>query len=260
MVINYADKLDMMKLNKNKLKRLAGPLLGLALIIMTFQNMTLAEFNQLNISEVDEEARREQARELLGAYYNSSVAKKFEVSQYLNYLIFKKVDGSLSAKYKAKVPELVQTIIADSQAYDLDPIFILAVIQTESTFNPKAKGTSGELGLMQILPNTAQWIAKRYGLKWKGDKSLYDPVTNVRIGIRYFAHLRKEFPRSAYHYLPAYNMGPKNVRRLDRKIGSVDHKGKPKKREYAVRVMKNYDNIYVRLAREKVNIERLAQQ
>lgn len=245
-------------MNKNKLKRLTGPVLGLLILIVTFQNMTLAEFNALNISEVDEPTRREQARELLGEYYKSSAAKKFEVSSYLNYLIYKKIDGSIGAKYKAGIPDLVQAIIADCQQQELDPIFVLAVIQTESQWNPRAKGSAGEIGLMQILPGTAKWISKRYGLKWKGDKSLYDPITNVRIGIRYFAHLREEFPRSAYHYVPAYNMGPTNVRRIERKIGSLHSNGKPQKREYAVRVMKNYNGIYTQLAREKINIERLA--
>ena len=92
---------------RNTLKRITGPVLGLLLVIVAFQNMTLAEFNSLNISEVDEGARREQAQELLGAYYNSSAAKKFEVSQYLNYLIYKKVDASLKAKWKPRIPELV---------------------------------------------------------------------------------------------------------------------------------------------------------
>ena len=220
--------------------------------------MTLSEFNNLNISTVDEASRRDQAKELLGSYYSKSVAKKFEVQQYLNYLIYKKVDGSIGAKWKTKVPDLVQTIITESQAQELDPIFILAVIQTESQFNPNAKGSAGEIGLMQILPNTAQWISKRYGLKWRGDRSLYDPVTNIRIGVRYFAHLREEFPRKAYHYLPAYNMGPTNVRRIERRIGSVDAKGNLQKRDYAVRVMKNYSNIYAELAREKIQLERLA--
>lgn len=216
------------------------------------------EFNTLNIADVDDQLRIDQSRELLGSYYRGSLAQKFEGKQYLNYLIFKKVDSSLKSQYKDRVPKLVQTIITESKQFEFDPVFILAVIQTESSFNPRRVGSSGEIGLMQVLPTTAEWIARKYDIPWKGPQSLYDPSTNVRIGIRYFALLREQFDGRAYHYLPAYNMGAKNMRRIERKLGNVDGHGHLQKRQYAVRVMKNYMAIYQELASERIAIERLA--
>jgi len=213
-------------------------------LVLMFQNMTLVEFTTLNLPEVDELSRQDQARELLGGLYKDSLAEKLEGEQYLNYLVYKKIENSMGAEWKPYIAEITQTLITESQKQGLDPIFVLAVIQTESTFNTRAKGTSGEIGLMQILPKTAEWISKKYKLPWKGDISLYDPVTNIKIGITYFAHLRSEFESRAYHYLPAYNMGPKNVRKINRSIGSMNPDGKPMKREYAMKVMKNYTNIY----------------
>ena len=231
--------------------------LVLLVLIFLFQNMTLVEFASLNIAKVDEGSRRDQARELLGAYYRGSSAQKLEGQQYMNYLVFKKIDQALRAKWKGSVPTLAQAIIAESQKHEFDPVFILAVIQTESTFNPEARGSAGEIGLMQILPKTGEWIAKKYRLPWKGVSSLLDPVSNVRIGIQYFAHLRSEFDGAAYHYLPAYNMGPKNMRRVEREIGSVDADGRVLKRDYAMRVMKNYFAIY-QMASDHTEIEKYA--
>lgn len=234
--------------------------LGLStlILILAFQNMSLVEFASLNIAKVDEDARRDQARELLGAYYRGSVAQKLEGHQHLNYLVYKKIDQSFKPRWKAYVPAVAQAIISESQKHEFDPVFILAVIQTESSFNPEARGTSGEIGLMQILPRTGEWVAKKYKLPWKGAKTLQDPVMNVRLGIQYFAHLRSEFGRMAYHYLPAYNMGPSNMRKIDRKLGSFDEKGRVQKREYAMRVMKNYFHIYEHLASLNKEIEQFA--
>lgn len=244
-------------LNTKRARIITAAFGSLALMLL-FQNMSLLEFSELNIPEVDEDARQDQARELLGTYYRGSTAQRLEGEQYLNYLVYKKIEESMASEYKSKIPKLTQTLINESQKAGLDPIFILAVIQTESSFNPRAKGTSGEIGLMQILPPTAEWIAKKYKIPWKGPASLNDPATNVRLGITYFAHLRESFESRAYHYLPAYNMGPKNMRKIDRQIGSINAKGHPQKREYAMRVMKNYSLIYQQIASEQKSLIRTA--
>lgn len=233
--------------------------IGSLTTILLFQNMSLLEFSQLNIPEIDEDARQDQARELLGSYYRGSSAQRLEGEQYLNFLVYKRISQAMNKKYENKIPELTQVLISESQKHELDPIFVLAVIQTESSFNPLAKGTSGEIGLMQILPKTAEWIAKKYKIPWHGEKSLNDPATNVRLGITYFSHLRSTFESKAYHYLPAYNMGPTNVRRIDRSIGSIDANGRPQKREYAVRVMKNYNMLYQQIAMESRALMKFAQ-
>lgn len=240
-----------MKISKKRIG-IFSVLVSWAFLVLMFQNMTLVEFSTLNLPEVDETSRQDQARELLGTYYKGSIAQQLEGEQNLNYLVFKKIEASMSDEWKEKIPEITQTLIAESQRLELDPIFVLAVIQTESSFNTRARGTSGEIGLMQILPKTGEWIAKKYKIPWNGEKSLLDPVMNIKIGVTYFAHLRNEFESRAYHYLPAYNMGPSNMRRVSRTIGSIAPDGRVMKRDYAVRVMKNYANIYQQLvARQK---------
>ena len=57
-----------------------------------------------------------------------------------------------------------------------------AVMRIESNFNPRARGTHGEIGLMQIKPATARMMGYSGGAK-----GLYDPETNIRYGIKYLA-------------------------------------------------------------------------
>jgi soluble lytic murein transglycosylase len=232
--------------------------IGIGLAVL-FQNMTPIEFSLLNVPAVDEGARTEQARELLGAYYQESPARKAEGAGHLNYLLFKEIEASLAPQWKHRALELTQTLIAESREQNFDPIFVLAVIQTESRFNPNAIGTRGEIGLMQILPPTGKWIALKYHIDWAGDRTLHDPVTNIVVGIRYFSYLRSHFERTAQDYVPAYNMGPKNLKRVNReerreegrdigrKLASVDEPSLPAKRIYAIKVLKNYETLYQKL-------------
>jgi soluble lytic murein transglycosylase len=112
----------------------------------------------------------------------------------------------------------------------------MAVIQTESQFNPNIVGSHGEIGLMQIKPDTAKWIAQKENITFKGKATLKSPTMNIKIGIAYLAFLRGHFQGSAHRYVSAYNMGPGNVKRL------LAQAKQP--REYATRVMTNYNDIY----------------
>jgi soluble lytic murein transglycosylase len=220
---------------------LAGTLLG-----SLYQNMTPVEFTALNMPPIDERARQDQARELLGAhYYTGSPIQSLEGTKDLNYLIYKKLESSMTPEWKSWLPQITKELIKECQKQDMDPIFVLAIIQTESKFNTYAKGTSGEIGLMQVLPQTAQWIAHKYKLPWRGPSALYDPITNIKFGITYFAHLRSQFDSQAHHYVPAYNMGPTNLRRAARSFASVGNDERDLLYgSYGSKVMRNYQLIY----------------
>jgi soluble lytic murein transglycosylase len=232
--------------------------LGILILMPLFQNMSLVDFKKLDIANVDEAARRDQARELLGVSYQRSFARKLEGRDYLNYLIYRKFEQTLGAKWQSRIPKIVQTLVSDSQEQGYDPIFILAVIQTESRFNADTVGSVGEIGLMQIRPETAKWIAQQNDEPWAGRQSLFDPVTNIHFGILYFSYLRAQFPHEAYHYLPAYNMGPTNMRRVQRSLASIDESGHVQKREYAMRVMRNYALIYEQMFAQQMEVQATA--
>jgi len=103
--------------------------------------------------------------------------------------------------------KLAQLIIDECGNYDLDPFLILAVIQTESNFTPKAVSSKGAIGLMQVMPKTGEYVAKNLGISYNGRNSLYDPFVNVRLGIHYLSFLEDQFD-SMESALAAYNYGP----------------------------------------------------
>jgi soluble lytic murein transglycosylase len=105
--------------------------------------------------------------------------------------------------------KLATLIVDECDNYELDPFLILAVIQTESNFTPKAVSSKGAIGLMQLMPKTGEYVAKNMGISYNGRKSLYDPFINVRLGIHYLSFLEDQF-NSVENALAAYNYGPAN--------------------------------------------------
>ena len=108
---------------------------------------------------------------------------------------------------RPQATKLAKTIIEECDQYDLDPFLILAVIQIESNFSPKAVSNKGARGLMQVTPSTAGYLAEKLGISIRGNRSLHDPFLNVRLGIYYLSLLQDRF-KNIEHALLAYNVGP----------------------------------------------------
>ena len=147
------------------------------------------------------------------------------------------VKKSLPQEQQAMAFAVAHAVISEANHNRLDPLFLLAVISTESHFNNNARGSHGELGLMQVLPSTANWLSAQAGIPANSD--LHDPAINIRLGATYFAFLRHSFKHKSKHYLAAYNMGALNVRRL------LAEDTEPA--VYPARVMDNYEQIYLTL-------------
>jgi soluble lytic murein transglycosylase len=89
----------------------------------------------------------------------------------------------------------------------------LSLIRQESSFRYDVKSPSHAVGLMQLLPSTAQEIAKQYKLKDFGPSSLLDPDVNIKLGSVYLARLIKQFNGNVPIALAAYNTGQGRMRR-----------------------------------------------
>jgi hypothetical protein len=92
---------------------------------------------------------------------SDSVARRYRVSQDMAY-------------------DLVHLAHTVGQQHGLDPLLIIAVIAIESRFNPIAESIHGARGLMQVIPKYHAAKLVEYG----GEKALFDPVTNVKVGTR----------------------------------------------------------------------------
>jgi len=103
---------------------------------------------------------------------------------------------------------LARAIVGEAEAAGVDPLLILAVIQVESGFDPRAASTAGAQGLMQLLPATMQRELEVLGIAAAGPA---DPVANVRAGVRYLRRCLDAYPRSLDLGLMAYNAGPNRV-------------------------------------------------
>ncbi len=131
---------------------------------------------------------------------------------------------------------LAQVIVSESARRELDPLFVLALIKTESTFYNWSKSFSGALGLMQIRPDTGEELAERLNLKWNGRETLLDPYLNVKMGVYYLSLLNKRYNDDRESSLAAYNVGPSRLdtwRRRNRRPG----------RHYVEKVMNNYRDL-----------------
>jgi len=148
--------------------------------------------------------------------------------------------------YRAAYPRpFAETVFKAAADYGLDPCLLWAVMREESHFRPGAVSRAGARGLMQIMPGTGEYIARKKGAAFKVD-SLFDPETNIRFGAFYLASLLKSFGGDLDRALAAYNAGPGNAGRWSRSPLGQDPHGYPaavtfaETREYITKVRNSY--------------------
>ncbi len=108
---------------------------------------------------------------------------------------------------KQEVMTLANVIFDESSKFGLDPLLILAVIISESSFRKHQVSDMGAEGLMQLLPSTAQTVASKWGIEWPQKGGLRNnPGLNVRVGTAYLFELILEF-KDIKRAITAYNIG-----------------------------------------------------
>ncbi len=119
-----------------------------------------------------------------------------------------------------KKEELAEVIYDEATRHNHDPKFILAFIAIESSFQNRSVSERGAKGLMQIMPFVAESIAQEMGIEWRGDRTLFNPFLNIKMGIHYLSRLFTDFkdPELA---VTAYNYGPTYIKGLIEKKGKV---------------------------------------
>jgi soluble lytic murein transglycosylase len=113
---------------------------------------------------------------------------------------------------------------AAGKRQQLDTHWLFAIARQESALNPGARSPVGAMGLMQLMPATAQQTARASGLRYRGSADLLDPGTNVQLGSHYMRLMLDDFGQNRVLAAAAYNAGPGRVRQWLRRLpGPVDH-------------------------------------
>jgi soluble lytic murein transglycosylase len=104
----------------------------------------------------------------------------------------------------------------------LDPFLVMALIREESAFSPRAVSRAGARGLMQMMPQTAELVARQHNVAPGAATPLEAPEVNVRLGTFHLADLIQENGGNFTLALAAYNAGQQHVRRWQDRFGFTD--------------------------------------
>jgi soluble lytic murein transglycosylase len=107
---------------------------------------------------------------------------------------------------------LKETVLRKSKDVQLDPAYVYGLIRQESRFITDARSVVGASGLMQVMPATAKWTAKKIGLTNFQPQQINDQEINVAIGTGYLKLVLDEFDGSMPLAAAAYNAGPSRSR------------------------------------------------
>lgn len=139
-----------------------------------------------------------------------------------------------------------EIVVKEAKQNSLDPNLVYAVIRQESNFDPDAASNAGAIGLMQLTPDTFEWLQKKESSDSVNSKdTLYQPSVNIRYGCRFLSLLLKKYGirRTA---LCAYNAGMGRVdtwlkdSKTSKDGKNLDSIPYPETRNYALKVEQNF--------------------
>ena len=152
--------------------------------------------------------------------------------------------------------EYTELIRSRAAAEGLEPAYVAAVILAESSYNPQAVSSVNAQGLMQIMPETGEWIAGKFDETYV-EGCLFDPETNIRYGCWYLGYLLRRYDGDKTCSTAAYHSGQGTVDGwLKNPEYSTDGRtlniiGGPRANTYVGRVLEYYEKytqLYANLA------------
>ncbi len=138
-------------------------------------------------------------------------------------------------------------VFTTAEAYDVDPYLVFAIIRAESKYQTTAESPVGARGLMQIMPETAQWIAAQMKVEGFKTDDLHKPEVNIRFGCWHIKNLNTEFKGSLPLQVAAYNAGSGKVKQWlqegqwDGSSARTEGIPFPETRQYVKNVLNNYE-------------------
>ena len=121
--------------------------------------------------------------------------------------------SGLTDDFELRYPNAFETPLKNAaKRHDISLSWLSGLMRSESLFMHDIRSPAGALGLMQVMPRTGRQTAKELNLKWRGNRTLINPSTNIRIGSYYLAKQLNRFGHPALA-TAAYNAGPHRVKR-----------------------------------------------
>jgi soluble lytic murein transglycosylase len=211
------------------------------------------EYKDAQHSTVSEQFTDGLLRQGVGDYLNgifmvSSLAQREDPAERSQYRQLREQSAYWQALYPLPYPYF-EAISTYSTARRLNLWMVVGLIRQESRFQYKIHSSAGAVGLMQVLPETASWIAAQLKVQ---HFSLENPVDNINLGTWYLDHTHDEYENNSMLAIASYNAGPNKVADWVKQFGLTDLDNfvesipYDETRDYVKAVFENYWN-YLRL-------------
>ncbi len=149
-------------------------------------------------------------------------------------------DGFQRFVWEQSYPESYKPVVEKLVGGSFDPKIVYAIMRAESNFRPAVVSPAGAVGLMQLMPVTAQKMAEQSGDNGFDAHSLYRPAKNIEYGVQYLKKLHGLFPNNAVAVIASYNAGEEAVGRW------VNHGYSPDIEEFIEEIPYDETNLYVK--------------
>ncbi len=117
-------------------------------------------------------------------------------------------EAAIFANFPLEYRDLIEKYAAE---FNLKPAFVAAIIRHESSFQPREESRVGARGLMQLMPDTAEWIAHKLKVDGYHFDRMWDPESNIRFGCWYLNYLSSLFRGDPVCVICAYHAGQGSV-------------------------------------------------
>ncbi len=143
---------------------------------------------------------------LMQAYLTTEENKRIAAHEALleKYHVTEQADGTLNVTWQGLIEQY-------ASQYNLQPAFVTAIIRNESSFRTNAESSVGARGLMQLMPDTAEWIARKLDDSSYTFDRMWDAETNIRYGCWYLGYLSRLFHGDAELVSGAYHAGQTTI-------------------------------------------------
>ncbi|MBD3885143.1 transglycosylase SLT domain-containing protein [Phormidium tenue FACHB-886] len=187
-----------------------------------------------------------------GIFMLSSLSFREPAAEKAEYKTIRQQIGYWQSLYPFPFEE---TIERSAQEQQLNPLLVTALIRQESRFEPAIESSAGAVGLMQVMPETAEWVASQVKLK---EYKLSNPLDNIKLGTWYLDYTHREYENNSLFAVASYNAGPGSVADWISRFGFsdpdkfIDQIPYPETRGYVESVFGNYWN-YLRLYNPEIS-------